>query len=103
MWFLNRFDHQSTAYNIPLAVRLTGELDVAALGAAVADVVARHEVLRTVYPEQDGVPVQVVLPVRRADAPSLTAIPVGPRCSGRSPTPTRTRARFPRASTCSSS
>ncbi len=76
MWFLNRFDHQSTAYNIPLAVRLTGELDVAALGAAVADVVARHEVLRTVYPEQDGAPVQVVLPVRRADAPSLTAIPV---------------------------
>src|SRR5690606_17521825 len=31
MWFLNRLDHQSTAYNIPLAVRLSGELDVAAL------------------------------------------------------------------------
>ncbi|MBF6466099.1 non-ribosomal peptide synthase/polyketide synthase [Nocardia beijingensis] len=62
MWFLNRLDRQSTAYNIPLAVRLTGELDVAALNAAIADVVARHDVLRTVYPLHESGPVQVVLP-----------------------------------------
>ncbi|MEV0367318.1 non-ribosomal peptide synthase/polyketide synthase [Nocardia fusca] len=62
MWFLNRFDQQSAAYNIPLAIRLSGELDVAALRAAVADLVARHEVLRTVYPETENGPVQVVLP-----------------------------------------
>jgi amino acid adenylation domain-containing protein len=59
MWFLNRFDQQSAAYNIPLAIRLSGELDVAALRAAVADLVARHEVLRTVYPETENGPVQV--------------------------------------------
>src|SRR5690606_18281784 len=76
MWFLNRLDHQSTAYNIPLAVRLSGELDVAALGAAVADVVERHEVLRTVYPERDGMPVQVVLPIEQVDVPALVPIPV---------------------------
>ncbi|MFI2234615.1 amino acid adenylation domain-containing protein, partial [Nocardia testacea] len=63
MWFLNRFDGRSAAYNIPMAVRLSGDLDVAALRAAVADVVGRHEVLRTVYPETDSGPVQVVLPV----------------------------------------
>ncbi|WP_338148594.1 condensation domain-containing protein, partial [Rhodococcus aetherivorans] len=44
-----------------MAIRLTGELDVAALEAAVRDLVARHEVLRTVYPEIDGQAVQQVL------------------------------------------
>ncbi|MFD0450894.1 amino acid adenylation domain-containing protein [Rhodococcus aetherivorans] len=62
MWFLNRFDPASAAYNIPMAIRLTGELDVTALGDALDDVVARHEVLRTVYPELDGVGYQHVVP-----------------------------------------
>ncbi|MEV4125728.1 amino acid adenylation domain-containing protein [Nocardia sp. NPDC049707] len=64
MWLLNHLDTTSAAYHIPVAVRLTGELDVAALRAAVADVVSRHEVLRTVYPADGaGVGMQVVLPV----------------------------------------
>ncbi|MCX5044947.1 non-ribosomal peptide synthase/polyketide synthase [Aldersonia sp. NBC_00410] len=63
MWFLNRLDPESAAYNIPMAIRLSGELDTAALQSAVADVVGRHESLRTIYPEVDGVPAQVVLPV----------------------------------------
>ena len=50
MWFLNRFDPDSPAYNMPMAIRLTGDLDVEALHAAVRDVIDRHEVLRTVYP-----------------------------------------------------
>ncbi|WP_408637761.1 amino acid adenylation domain-containing protein [Nocardia bovistercoris] len=62
MWFLNRFDSDSAVNNIPVAVRLSGRLDVAALRAAVADLVERHEVLRTVYPEIDGLGVQRVLP-----------------------------------------
>nr|WP_283236053.1 non-ribosomal peptide synthetase [Rhodococcus zopfii] len=66
MWFLNRFDPGSAAYNVPVAIRLTGELDVAALEAAVNDVVARHEVLRTVYPEVDGAGTQVILPAAQA-------------------------------------
>ena len=65
MWFLNRFEPESTAYNIPVAIRLSGSLDVAALQAAVSDVVARHEVLRTVYPEVDGVGFQEILSVDR--------------------------------------
>ncbi|MFD6860589.1 amino acid adenylation domain-containing protein, partial [Rhodococcus sp. NPDC060090] len=62
MWFLNRFDPESTAYNIPFALRLTGELDAAALQSAVADLVARHETLRTEYPETGDGPVQRILP-----------------------------------------
>ncbi|MEV0683556.1 non-ribosomal peptide synthase/polyketide synthase [Nocardia sp. NPDC050378] len=61
MWFLNRFDPATGAYNIPIAVRLSGALDHAALRAAVRDLIARHEVLRTVYPEVDGAGTQVVL------------------------------------------
>ncbi|MCX6471618.1 MAG: amino acid adenylation domain-containing protein [Corynebacteriales bacterium] len=50
MWFINQFDTTSPAYNIPSVIRLVGDLDVDALRAAVADVVARHEILRTHYP-----------------------------------------------------
>ncbi|PXW23818.1 UNVERIFIED_CONTAM: phosphopantetheine binding protein, partial [Williamsia faeni] len=62
MWFLNQFDTSSPAYNIPLAVRLRGELDVAALRLAIADVLGRHEVLRTVYPGSVDGPSQVIVP-----------------------------------------
>ncbi|MFI6870290.1 amino acid adenylation domain-containing protein [Nocardia sp. NPDC050406] len=77
MWFLNQFDTTSAAYNIPVAVRLTGELDTAALQHAIADVIARHETLRTIYPQIDGAAQQVVLPVPKAssDAPSFPGAP----------------------------
>ncbi|WP_444543655.1 amino acid adenylation domain-containing protein, partial [Nocardia asiatica] len=62
MWLLNRFDAATGAYNIPFALRLTGALNVPALAAAIADVIDRHETLRTIYPEQDGGATQVILP-----------------------------------------
>ncbi|MFI0142035.1 condensation domain-containing protein, partial [Streptomyces luteogriseus] len=74
MWFLNRFDTLSSANNIPVAIRLSGLLDVAALQAAVSDVVVRHEILRTVYPEVDGVGFQQVLPVG-GFAVDISAVP----------------------------
>ncbi|MFH9424722.1 amino acid adenylation domain-containing protein [Streptomyces sp. NPDC017529] len=61
LWFLHRMEGPSATYNIPLAMRLTGALDARALRAALVDVMERHEVLRTVLPETDGVPRQTVL------------------------------------------
>ncbi|WP_341261954.1 condensation domain-containing protein [Gordonia rubripertincta] len=59
MWFINQFDPASPAYNIPFAMRLRGRLDTVALRAALADVITRHEVLRTRYPQDlDGRPWQ---------------------------------------------
>ncbi|MBJ7291726.1 amino acid adenylation domain-containing protein, partial [Williamsia sp.] len=61
IWFLNQFDVTSTAYDIPIALRLVGDLDVAALRAALDDVMLRHEPLRTVFPLVDGEPSQQIL------------------------------------------
>ncbi len=73
-WFQYRVDGPSPVNNIPFAARLTGPCDVDALVAAVDDVIARHEILRTVYREVDGVPQQVIqtgdaAQVRRIDGP----------------------------------
>ncbi|MEV0249069.1 non-ribosomal peptide synthase/polyketide synthase [Nocardia sp. NPDC050712] len=73
MWFLNRFDSASIAYNIPIALRLSGALDIPALRAAIGDVIGRHESLRTRYPEVDGVATQVIVPTARA-VPELTPV-----------------------------
>ncbi|WP_051028054.1 non-ribosomal peptide synthetase [Nocardia higoensis] len=67
MWFFNQYDTASGAYNMPIALRLRGELDIDALRSAMADVLARHESLRTRYPDHDGTLIQVIEPPDRVD------------------------------------
>ncbi|GLY37768.1 non-ribosomal peptide synthetase [Amycolatopsis sp. NBRC 101858] len=63
LWFVEQLDRAGATYNVPRALRLTGALDVAALRQAFADVVERHEALRTVFPDTDGVPRQEIRPL----------------------------------------
>ena len=72
MWFVNQFDVTSAAYNVAIAIRLRGRLDVAVLEGAITDVLTRHESLRTLFPMIEGVPAQVIVEPGEA----LGALPV---------------------------
>ena len=72
LWFQDRLER--APYVIPLAARIEGNLDVRILEAALAKVVARHDILRTVIVERDGAPVQEVLPAAAASIP-VVALP----------------------------
>ncbi|MET7639879.1 condensation domain-containing protein [Streptomyces sp. NPDC005438] len=68
LWFLHRAHPDSTAYHVPLVLPCRERLDRTAFQRAVEDLVARHEILRTHYPERDGGPVQVI------DGPTTVAV-----------------------------
>ena len=77
IWFLHRFDTGSADYNMPFVVRMSGPVDTTALRGALADVVARHEVLRTVFPADDaGVAYQQILADSRVKAEDFPVKPV---------------------------
>ena len=79
LWFLEQMDPGSPLYNMPMALRLTGPLDPAALERALAEVVRRHEVLRTRLVDDDGQPRQEIVPAEIAgfqlDLDDLRALP----------------------------
>jgi amino acid adenylation domain-containing protein len=60
LWFLDRLEGDTSAYHIPAAIELVGSLDLAALAGAVAEVVRRHEALRTHFVLDGRQPVQAV-------------------------------------------
>jgi amino acid adenylation domain-containing protein len=62
LWFLDQLVPDAPIYNIPLAYRVTGELNVAALEQSLSEIVRRHEALRTTFTAVDGQPIQVIAP-----------------------------------------
>ncbi|MCY1136836.1 amino acid adenylation domain-containing protein [Actinoplanes sp. Pm04-4] len=69
LWFLYRLEGPNPTYNMPIAWRLRGALDRDALAAAVGDVVARHETLRTVFAEDEDGSYQRILPAESLPIP----------------------------------
>jgi amino acid adenylation domain-containing protein len=62
LWFLSQMEPESPAYNIPIAMRMKGALDIAALERSFREVVRRHEVLRTTFKNVGGETVQIINP-----------------------------------------
>ena len=73
LWFLDQLQGPSPIYNMAVALRLCGRLDADAFGAALADVVGRHESLRTLFPGTLGVPRQYIM---EASAARVSASPL---------------------------
>src|ERR1051326_3827682 len=74
LWLTDRLDPGGTAYNVPLAIRLSGSLNVEVLGRTLNEVVRRHEILRTTLAEIDSEPRQIIAP------PSPVSVPLIDLC-----------------------
>jgi amino acid adenylation domain-containing protein len=81
LWFLEQLEPGSAFYNIPLASRLTGPLQVAALRQGITELVRRHESLRTTFGDEQGLPYQVIADAAPADVPlvDLSGLPEAAR------------------------
>jgi amino acid adenylation domain-containing protein len=81
LWFLEQLDPGTATYNIPMAMRVVGRLDVAVLGQSLNEIVRRHEVLRTTFTTVEGGPVRSVAPALSLPLPviDLRAVPPGER------------------------
>ena len=62
LWFIDQLEGSSAQYHIPEALRLRGDLDIAALKSAVNEIIERHESLRTCFTQIDGEPAQIICP-----------------------------------------
>ena len=72
LWFIDQLESPNAVHHLPIAVRLSGPLDVSALQLALDELIRRHEALRVTFPAQDGQPFQQInpsrpLPLRRVD------------------------------------
>ena len=74
LWFLNQLDSGSPAYNMPVAVRLTGLLNTSTLEQSIQQTIRRHESLRTCFPTKEGQPVQHIHPVLRITIPIIDLV-----------------------------
>ena len=82
LWFIDRLTPESPLYNMPMAVRLDGALNLDALERTLREIVRRHEVLRTNFVTVEGKPVQVIRPEAHADEICLPLVDLS--CAARS-------------------
>ena len=61
LWIMSQWNPENAGYNIPVALTINGELDILLLNKAVNVIIARHEILRTVFPDHEGLAQQKVL------------------------------------------
>ena len=71
LWFIDRLAPGGSAYNLPVALRLTGELAPSLVARIFSEIVRRHEILRTTFDEAEGRPVQVVAPAAPVTLPQI--------------------------------
>ena len=71
LWFIEQMEPGNDLYNVPVAIKLTGALDIEALERTLTEIVRRHEVLRTTFASEDGRPVQVIHPVAPVKLPLI--------------------------------
>jgi amino acid adenylation domain-containing protein len=76
-WLLDQLEPGNLAYHRPVPLRLTGPLKVAALEQSLSEIIARHDILRTLFPSREGQPQQVITPAKPLKLPlvDLTALP----------------------------
>ncbi len=78
MWFLDQLDPNNPAYNIPVAIGLTGPLDIEAVEKSLNDIIKRHEALRTTFQMVNGRPVQIIAPTLTLELPVVDMPPLPP-------------------------
>ncbi|MEM8721219.1 MAG: condensation domain-containing protein [Cyanobacteria bacterium P01_G01_bin.39] len=71
LWFLHQFEPNSSSYNMPVVVRITGCLNVDVLERSLSELVRRHEVLRTTFPSVNGHPQLVIAPAQPLPLPLI--------------------------------
>ena len=60
LWFLHRWEPGNAYYNVPFSLRITGNVNITALGESLNEIIRRHESLRTTFIEVDGKPLQQI-------------------------------------------
>jgi amino acid adenylation domain-containing protein/non-ribosomal peptide synthase protein (TIGR01720 family) len=77
LWFLSQLEPESTAYHVVGALRLSGALEVEALRRCIAEIVRRHEVLRTTFPMRQGKPEQCIAEAGPVPVPVIDVSALG--------------------------
>jgi aspartate racemase len=83
LWFLHQLETESTAYNIPIEILFRDVGDVGAIQKALSEILRRHEVLRTIFPEVDGHPAAEVLPREEVRIPVRSLVGLAPEDAAR--------------------